>query len=60
MHVLADVSSRSEQDILADVDRVARGFEISDTTIQIEAEGFHAKQNGTGASDPENVHSHEH
>ncbi len=43
VHVVADLSRRQEQEILADVDRAARGFEIEHTTIQVEVEGFHAR-----------------
>lgn len=44
VHVVADLSRRAEQEILSEVDRLVRGFEITHTTIQIEAGGFHAQQ----------------
>jgi cobalt-zinc-cadmium efflux system protein len=44
VHVVADLSKRTDQEILAEVDRLVRGFEITHTTIQIEADGFHAQQ----------------
>ena len=44
VHIVADLSRRTHQEILAEVDRIAHGFEITHTTIQIEAEGFHAQQ----------------
>ncbi len=44
VHVVADLSRRTDQEILAEVDRLVRGFEITHTTIQIEADGFHAQQ----------------
>ena len=44
VHVVADLSRRTDQEILAEVDRLVRGFEITHTTIQIETDGFHAQQ----------------
>lgn len=44
VHVVADLSTRTDQEILSEVDRLVRGFEITHTTIQIEADGFHAQQ----------------
>lgn len=44
VHVVADLSRRTDQEILSEVDRLVRGFEITHTTIQIEADGFHAQQ----------------
>ena len=44
VHIVADLSQRTDQEILAEVDRNVHGFEITNTTIQIEAEGFHAQQ----------------
>lgn len=44
VHVVADLSRRTDQEILAEMDRLVRGFEITHTTIQIEADGFHAQQ----------------
>lgn len=43
VHVVADLSTRTDQEILAEVDRTVRGFEITNTTIQVEADGFHAQ-----------------
>lgn len=44
VHIVADLSRRTDQEILAEVDRIVHGFEITHTTIQIETEGFHAQQ----------------
>lgn len=52
LHVVADLTRRAEQDILADVDRIVRSFNIPDSTVQVEAEGFHSR--------PEGVHAHDH
>lgn len=52
LHVVADVARRAEQDILSDVDRIVRSFDIPDLTVQVEAEGFHAR--------PGEVHAHDH
>ncbi len=59
-HVVVDPSGRQEQEILADVDRVVRGFHIPHTTIQVEADGFHAQQQGSLESSPGQVHEHSH
>ncbi len=58
VHIVASRGKREEQDILADIDRLARGFDIPDTTIQIEEEEFHAKQgaNGVDAAPHDHVH----
>jgi len=44
VHIVADLSRRTDQEILSEVYRTVHGFEISHTTIQVEAEGFHAQQ----------------
>lgn len=58
VHVVADLSQRAEQEILADVDKVVREFQISDTTIQVEGEGFHAPPSSGSASG--DLHKHDH
>jgi cobalt-zinc-cadmium efflux system protein len=58
VHVVADLSRRAEQEILVDVDKVVRDFKIPDTTIQVEAQGFHAPST-PGATTGE-VHKHDH
>jgi cobalt-zinc-cadmium efflux system protein len=52
LHVVADLAKRAEQEILSDVDRVVRSFNIPDLTVQVEAEGFHPA--------PADVHEHDH
>lgn len=58
VHVVADLSRRLEQEILADVDKVVRAFQIPDKTIQVEAGGFHAPPSSGSASN--GVHEHDH
>ncbi len=48
VHVVGDFARRSEQEVLADVDRAVREFNIPDTTIQVEAAGFHVEENEHG------------
>lgn len=55
VHVVADLSKRTDQEILAEVDRAVRGFEINHTTIQVEAAGFHAQM----ADDSDLIHRHD-
>lgn len=43
VHIVADLSQRSEQAILAEVDCTVRSFGITHTTVQIETEGFHVE-----------------
>ena len=57
VHVMADLSRRTNQEILAEVDRMARGFEIAHTTIQVEADGFHTPHTLL-ADDSGHVHRH--
>lgn len=40
VHVVVDLARRNEQEILASVRTAVAAFEIHDTTVQIEAEGF--------------------
>lgn len=58
VHVVADLSRRTDQEILAEVDRVVRGFEIAHTTIQVEADGFHT-QHAPLADDSGHIHRHD-
>lgn len=58
VHVVADLSRRTDQEILAEVDRIVRGFEISHTTIQVEADGFCSRE-GIVADDSGHVHRHD-
>ncbi len=44
VHIVADLSRRTDQEILAEVDRLVREFEITYITIQIETDGFHVQQ----------------
>ena len=44
VHVVGDLSRRAEQDLLVDVDRVARDLGIPHTTVQVEVSAFHDKQ----------------
>lgn len=44
VHVVADLSKRTNQEILSEVDRIVHGFEIAHTTIQVEADGFHTQE----------------
>jgi cobalt-zinc-cadmium efflux system protein len=60
VHVVADLSMRTDQEILAEVDGVVRRFEITHTTIQVEADGFHAQRHGSLDHDPGHVHTHDH
>ena len=48
VHVVADLGRRSQQDLLVDVDRVARDKGIPHTTVQIEVSGFHDQQHVAG------------
>lgn len=57
VHVVIDSAGRKEQEILAEVDRVVRGFEIAHTTIQVEADGFHVPRHAPLADEP--THRHE-
>ncbi|MHB8534805.1 MAG: cation diffusion facilitator family transporter [Sulfuricaulis sp.] len=59
VHVVADLSRRSDQEILSEVDRIVRGFEIAHTTIQVEADGFHAQGHAPLAHDSVHVHRHD-
>lgn len=60
VHVVADLSTRTDQEILAEVDRTVRGFEITHTTIQVEADGFHAQGLAELDHDSGHVHRHDH
>lgn len=60
VHVVADLSKRTDQEILAEVDRTVRGFEITHTTIQVEADGFHAQGLAELDHDSGHVHRHDH
>lgn len=44
VHVVADLSRRTAQEILTEIDGVVHGFSIAHTTIQIEADGFHTQE----------------
>lgn len=46
VHVVADFSGRTEQEVLSDVDRAVRRFDIPHTTVQVEADGFHGETGG--------------
>ena len=59
VHVVADLSRRTDQEILAEVDRMVHGFEIAHTTIQIEADGFHAQRHAALTDDFGHVHRHD-
>ncbi|MDO8414439.1 MAG: cation diffusion facilitator family transporter [Gallionellaceae bacterium] len=60
VHVVADLSARTDQEILAEVDRTVRGFDINHTTIQVEAAGFHGQGCAPLAESSGHVHRHEH
>jgi cobalt-zinc-cadmium efflux system protein len=60
VHVVTDLSGGTEQEILTNVDRVVRRFGITDTTIQVEAEGFHVQQHGSLNNESGHVHTHDH
>ena len=59
VHVVADLSRHTDQEILSEVDRIVRGFEIAHTTIQVEADGFHAPGHAPLAHDSGHVHRHD-
>lgn len=58
VHVVADLSKRTNQEILSEVDRIVHGFEIAHTTIQVEADGFHTKEPAPLANDQDHIHRH--
>lgn len=60
VHVVADLSTRTDQEILAEVDRAVRGFEINHTTIQVEADGFHDQECAPLTDGSGHVHRHDH